>query len=64
MKDGEQCGKSVSVFEDWPIIGYSAPCYATKFRAYFYRRESGSWKYNKVIQASDGGDVDQFGSSV
>ena len=63
MKDGDEFGASVSVFEDWVII--VSPYYGNcKGRTYLYRRDNGAWKDHQSCQASDGSSLDLFGKII
>ena len=46
----EGFGASVSVFEDWAIIGYLELYSDTKYVSHFYRRESGACKYHQSLK--------------
>ena len=60
-KDGDNFGESVSVFDDWAIVGVpNSDNY--KDRAYLYRKDTGAWKEHQELQASDGSEGDLFGN--
>ena len=63
MKDGDQFGYSVSVFEYFPIIG-SCYCDITKGRVYLNKIFFGEWKYHQKVQAKNGSDGNGFSFSA
>jgi len=59
---GEQFGSSVSISEDYAIVGASAD--DGKGAAYIFRRDGSNWGDEQKLTASDGAYSDYFGFSV